>query len=297
MPHPSDADREVAAIDHIILAVSDLAEAETVYSGIFGRTPSWRGGHPGGGTSNVLYRLENTYVELLAATGEGPNATAVSTFIEEKGEGVFGIALQVTNAESAREAFAVRGLPVGKVATAEGVDEMTGAKREWKSFFIDRQATRGLTVFAIEHLSPADALPMAPLGAGVREDEAVQAADHVVVMTPDAEAVKTLFEERVNIRLALDHSKPEWGVRQLFFRTGGMTLEVVQPLDETRAPKKDHFWGLAWKAHHINAVQARLAAQGYDMSDVKTGRKKGSFVATIRKPTCNVPTILIGEAG
>ena len=297
MPHPSDANREVAAVDHVILAVKDLAEAEKVYSGLFGRTPSWRGHHPGGGTSNVLYRLANTYVELLAATGEGPNATAVNAFLEQNGEGVFGIALQVRNADEAREKFAARGLPVGKVQAGEGVDETTGAKREWKSFFVEDQATRGLTVFAIEHTSPADVLPMAPLGAGVREEEAVQAADHVVVMTPDAEAVKVLFEEKMNIRLALDHSKPEWGVRQLFFRTGGMTLEVVQPLDEERAPKADHFWGLAWRTHHINAVQGRLAAQGYDMSEVRKGRKKGSFVSTIRKPTCNVPTILLGEAG
>ena len=140
----------------------------------------------------------------------------------------------------------------------------------------------------------ADALPPAPLSEGVREAEAVSACDHVVVMTPDAEGCRALFGDKLGIRLALDHTKPEWGVRQLFFRVGGLTIEVVEPLDKAKAPKAEHFWGLAWKAENVGAVRDRLAAAGRDVSEVKPGRKEGTAVATIKPPTNGIPTILVG---
>ena len=57
------------SIDHIIIAVSDLAEASAEYSALLGRQPSWRGAHPDYGTANTLFKLDNTYIELLAADG------------------------------------------------------------------------------------------------------------------------------------------------------------------------------------------------------------------------------------
>jgi hypothetical protein len=114
-------------------------------------------------------------------------------------------------------------------------------------------------------------------------------------MTPDADGCKRLFGGQFGIRLALDHSKPEWGVRQLFFRLGGVTIEVVQPLDKTKAPAKDFFWGMAWKAGNVATVRERLLREEADVSEVRIGRKKGTEVATIRKPTGGVPTLLVGE--
>ena len=58
------------SIDHIIIAVSDLAEASAEYSALLGRQPSWRGSHPDYGTANTLFKLDNTYIELLAADGD-----------------------------------------------------------------------------------------------------------------------------------------------------------------------------------------------------------------------------------
>ena len=107
--------------------------------------------------------------------------------------------------------------------------------------------------------------------------------------------MKSLFGTQLGIRLALDHTKPEWGVRQLFFRTGGVTVEVVEPLDREKAPKSERFWGVAWRVPDIAAAVARLAKAGLDVSEVRKGRKPGTEVATIRKPTNGVPTLLICE--
>ena len=45
------------SLDHAIVAVRDLTAAARTYTALLGRSPSWRGEHPGLGTNNVLYRL------------------------------------------------------------------------------------------------------------------------------------------------------------------------------------------------------------------------------------------------
>ena len=66
------------SIDHLILAVEDLDEATEQYSALLGRAASWRGAHPDYGTANTLFKLDNTYIELLAPNGEGMAADIVN---------------------------------------------------------------------------------------------------------------------------------------------------------------------------------------------------------------------------
>lgn len=287
---------DFTSVDHIIIAVEDLPAAEKAYSAIFGRGPSWRGMHPGRGTGNILYRLDNTYVEVLGVVGEGPGADDLKKRLAEKGQGLYGIVLGVANAAAASASLKSRGFPAGEPVNGSGRDEMTGHVRHWNTFAMPGDATLGLFMLGIEHLDPADALPMAPLLAGVNADAAVTAADHVVVMTPKADGCKALFGDKLGIRLALDQTKPEWGVRQLFFRVGGMTIEIAEPLDASKAPKADFFWGLAWSVKNVAAAQARLVAAGLDVSEVREGRKPGTAICTVRKETFGVPTLLIGPA-
>src|SRR4029450_13621560 len=61
----------VAALDHVIVAVRDLADATRRYATLYARRPSWRGEHPGQGTAKTLFRLHNTYLDLLDAAGGG----------------------------------------------------------------------------------------------------------------------------------------------------------------------------------------------------------------------------------
>jgi catechol 2,3-dioxygenase-like lactoylglutathione lyase family enzyme len=56
----------LTTIDHAVIAVRDLDAASETYARLLGRRPSWRGSHPGAGTANVLFRLDNTYLEPLA---------------------------------------------------------------------------------------------------------------------------------------------------------------------------------------------------------------------------------------
>ena len=44
---------------------------------------------------------------------------------------------------------------------------------------------------------------------------------------------------------------------------------------------------------HVVVVVNDLAAAGVDVSDVRTGRKPGTRVLTVRSGTCGIPTLLV----
>ena len=46
----------LTSLDHVVVAVNDLARATDTYRRLLGREISWRGEHPGFGTANVLFR-------------------------------------------------------------------------------------------------------------------------------------------------------------------------------------------------------------------------------------------------
>src|SRR5690606_24118179 len=75
------------ALDHVIVLVSELEAATRDAARLLGRTPSWRGEHPGQGTANALFRLENTYLELLAPVGPGALADPLRARLAHAGEG------------------------------------------------------------------------------------------------------------------------------------------------------------------------------------------------------------------
>ena len=56
---------------------------------------------------------------------------------------------------------------------------------------------------------------------------------------------------------------------------------------------QDRLRGLCWRVADIDATHARLAQAGVDVSEVRTGRKPGTRVMTVRSGTCGVPTLLV----
>ena len=89
----------ITTLDHLIVAVDDLDKAEKDYSKIFGAQPVWKGEHKELGTTNSLFNFQNTYFELLSASGEGLGAMLVQQALEETGEGLIGMVLGTDNIE------------------------------------------------------------------------------------------------------------------------------------------------------------------------------------------------------
>lgn len=280
------------ALDHVILGVRDLPGATRTFATLLGRRPSWHGEHPGEGTANTLFRLENTYLELLAPTGDGATGRVLRARLDAHGEGPVGLALATRDAEACHAALARRGLAPEPVAPGLGRDTDSGAFRKWRRVPLPLERTRGVLVFGIEHLSPADVLPHAtPLGDA---RAAISGLDHVVVRSADPDATAALYGDALGLRLALDRRFPDWGVRLLFFRVGGVTLEVAASLEaQPEGSANDVLWGISWRVPDADAARTRLVAAGVDVSEVRPGRKPGTRVLTVRDGTCGVPTLLI----
>lgn len=291
----------LTALDHVILAVRDLDAASAAYQVLLGLAPSWRGRHPEAGTANVLFRLDNTYLELLSPAGQGPLAGLLGGWLDARGDGLLGLAFATDDIESCVAALSARGLEPSPIQSDYGRDSTTGAERRWRRAMLPLDRTRGVLLFPIRHLSPADALP--PASPVAEPEAAAYALDHAVVQTTDGDAAKALYGDQLGLRLAVDKEFPDWGVRLMFFRVGGVTVEVAAALAgaDTKAvlpggnaaAGEDRLYGMTYRVRDIEAAQGRLAAAGVQVSEVRKGRRSGTRVFTVRDGTCGVPTLMI----
>ena len=115
------------------------------------------------------------------------------------------------------------------------------------------------------------------------------ALDHLVLTTNKSDDLINLYEKELGIRLALDQFVEKWGGRMLFFRTGQATIEVI----DNKVEGNDQFWGLAWKTKDIRKKREYLIENGFNVSDVKDGRKKDTLVATVKFDEVKIPTLLV----
>ena len=275
----------ISSLDHIILAVEDLKDAEKNYKNILGIEPSWRGLHKELGTANVIFNFKNTYLELLSAEGEGVGADLVKESIEKNGEGLAGIVLNTKDISKASKRLKDLGFLVGDVLTGEGKNKDTNDIRNWKYLFLPQELTRNLFLFLIEHtkgILPQD--EKFPPGS-------INKLDHVVINTNDADGFINIYQDIFNIRLALDRIIEHWKSRMLFFRLNKTTIEVIEKKD--RKDPNDSLWGLAWEVESIKDAHERLVSKGVEVTEIKKGLKENTLVTTIKSHTHNVPTLLI----
>ncbi len=125
----------------------------------------------------------------------------------------------------------------------------------------------------------------------------VRAIDHIVVHSSDLDRAIVRWRDDFGLRLALDRVFPARGVRLLFFRSGGVTIEFAGSAQATSgaAPGDDQLWGLAYRVDDLGSTRARLITAGMDISEIRPGRKHGTVVATVRSAPAGIPTLLIEE--
>lgn len=272
-------------LDHLIVAVKDLKEAENNYKKLFGFPPVWQGIHKDLGTRNSLFNFENTYFELLSASGNGAGADLVNHYLAKSGEGLMGMVFATEDINSARHSLVEKGFLVEEPSSGQGINNSDQQTRNWKNLFLPPELTRGIFSFVIEHLD--ENLP---------QSKALNASsphklDHVVINTNDADGFIKIYKDAFNIRLALDKIIEHWKKRMLFFRINKTTIEVIEQKDDL--PSNDQMWGLAWDVKDIEKAHKRLTTEGIEVTPVQKGIKEKTLVATIRSHNHNVPTLLI----
>ena len=275
----------ISRLDHLIVAVKDLDEAESNYKKIFGVDPVWRGEHKELGTANVIFNFKNTYFELLASNGVGLGSDFVNTTIEESGEGLIGFVLGSENIKLTFDSIKNKGHLLGDISDGEGTNLKNNETRKWKNLFLPLELTRGIFTFIIEHTEGN--LPMP----NRFNDASINKLDHVVITTNDADGFIEIYRDIFDIRLALDKVIEHWDTRMLFFRLNETTIEVVAKEHNNKNP--DELWGLAWEVESIAKTRKRLINEGVEITEIKDGIKENTLVATIKSHTYDVPTLLI----
>ena len=275
----------ISTLDHLIIAVKDLDQAEKNYKKILGTNPVWRGRHKSLGTANSIFNFKNTYLELLTSDGEGLGAELVKNLIQENGEGLAGIVFGVDDMLQTVQHLKQEGYQISDPAEGEGSDDETYKVRKWENLFLPPELTRGLFSFIIQHRDGE--LPSYKEYA----KDSINKLDHVVINTNNADSFIETYRDVFKIRLALDKTIEHWNSRMLFFRLNKTTIEVVERSNNEKP--KDTLWGLAWEVETIEDTHKRLVSEGVEVSDIKAGLKENTLVATVKSHTHNVPTLII----
>jgi len=275
----------ISTLDHLIIAVKDLDQAEKNYKKILGTNPVWRGRHKSLGTANSIFNFKNTYLELLTSDGEGLGAELIKNLIQENGEGLAGIVFGVDDMLQTVQQLKQEGYQISDPAEGEGSDNETNKVRKWHNLFLPPELTRGLFSFIIQHRDGE--LPSYKEYA----KDSINKLDHVVINTNNADSFIETYRDVFKIRLALDKTIEHWNSRMLFFRLNKTTIEVVERPNNEKP--KDTLWGLAWEVETIEDTHKRLVSEGVEVSDIKAGLKENTLVATVKSHTHNVPTLII----
>ncbi|HWX08285.1 MAG TPA: VOC family protein [Bradyrhizobium sp.] len=277
----------ITGLDHVVVLVGDIKAASATYETLLARAPAWQ--NSGDGADRVLFTLENMTLELMAPSGFSVAADRIRNVIKLWGEGLASLCFRVGDIARAHRRLDRVALKPDPVAEMESRDAVSGAVLHWKRTRATTELTRGVRMFFLEL-------------AGARPPSAVTAAapilglDHVVVSTQDPERAAALYGARLGLDMALDRSHQDWG-QLMFFRCGDLIVEVVKRPVAGADQGHDKLWGLSWRVADIEATRARLATAGIDVSEVRTGRKPGTRVMSVRDGTCGIHTLLLERTG
>ena len=275
----------ITTLDHLIIAVDDLDKAEEDYTKIFGIQPVWKGEHKELGTTNALFNFQNTYFELLSASGDGLGAMLVQHALQESGEGLIGMVLGTDDIEQTTQTLKDKSFLINEPGEGVGTNFKNDEVRKWKNLFLPPELTRGIFSFIIQHTQGILPKP------NFERPSKINKLDHLVINTNDADGFIDIYRDVFGIRLALDKHIEHWDKRMLFFRLNKTTIEVVEKKDNKEPA--DSLWGLAWEVKNIEDTYKRLKDAGVDVTDIKDGIKTNTKVITIKSHHHGVPTLLI----
>ena len=249
----------IKSLDRITYLASSLEKAEKTFSSFFDLKPSKRVISAEKNYESLIYIFENMCFEVIEKKDD----------LSEKNK-LYGFSLLSDDLSS---------LDISIISEKNNrQEEFEDKVQSVKSIDIKQSPDFQLLVNEYENLDMDRA-----------NENNLFALDHLVLTTNKSDDLIDLYEKELGIRLALDQFVEKWGGRMLFFRTGQATIEVI----DNKVEGNDQFWGLAWKTKDIRKKREYLIENGFNVSDVKDGRKKDTLVATVKFDEVKIPTLLV----
>jgi catechol 2,3-dioxygenase-like lactoylglutathione lyase family enzyme len=273
----------IIGLDHVVVLVNDISAGQAAYQSLLARVPAWQ--NSGDGADRVLFTLDNMSLELMAPNGYSVAADRIRDVIKTSGEGLASICFRVADIAKMHRRLDRLALKPDPITEVESRDAASGTLLRWKRTRATTELTRGVRTFFLELACER------PRSATISAAE-ILGLDHVVVSTEDSERAAALYGARLGLDMALDRSHQDWG-QLMFFRCGDLIVEVVRRPVAGADQAHDKLWGLSWRVADIDATRARLLAAGIEVSEVRTGRKPGTRVMTVRSGTCGIQTLLL----
>lgn len=250
----------ITAIDHLLVSSADFEADLQHYARLLGAEAALLA--PGGTSRQARFRVGELALHLQTGAADQT--------------GLFGLCLRCSDLPRLRRRLERLGVAAGNAApAADGASELwldADPGRAYRLGFTDRP--------------PASPAPPAT---------GVTGLDHVVVASCDATRTAFLFAAQLGLDLRMDLSRPDWNARLLFFRCGDTILEVFEALrpDVRAAEAPDTLYGLSWRVARAAERRGELAALGFDVSEVRKGRKPDTQVFTVRDRCAGVATLML----
>lgn len=252
-------------LDHIVLLTRDFDKSRKDYETLFGYTSTTISEHHGFQTA--LFRTGNTGLEIMAPKSDAAVVRTDEILVKAPSR-LTSLAFGTPDLPEAHRVMQRRGAEAGEIST---------------SFRLSDDVCAGVKTFIV----PENTLPPSR---DIR-------LDHLVINTPNPDRAIAHYGARLGIRFALDRTNEDWGARFMFFKLDDIVLEVIHRLGQNRDPDAhDEIWGLTWKVGDLEAHHNRLDAAGVTVSEIRTGRKPGTQVFTVKSHSGDIPTLFLEQA-
>jgi catechol 2,3-dioxygenase-like lactoylglutathione lyase family enzyme len=212
----------IASLEHVVIAVRDLAVATTSYERL-GFTVTPGGSHPSGGTTGKgVFFSNGTYLELLTVN-DRKKAAELAKFLEER-EGPRSIALEVSSVSAIRDALHAAGIE-GSEPTKGKWESSSPVTKEWLT--VDPKPALPGNIFFIDHLRTDQSHPNTAIG--IRS---------VWVMVKNLQEATRTFE-RLGFSVGTQIHEPRFGnvVQEVTSKKASLTLMMAK---EKRADSNDY---------------------------------------------------------
>ena len=269
-------------VQNIFLATKNIEETSQKFSIFFRRKPNFIGQSRKLGIDIISFGLNKTNICLISPKNSGIWSEKLNNFLKNKGEGIFGINFFSNDFNNDYNNFVKNHLKLsGKIESSfEGNNDI---EIKFSFFNILEKTIESLNILVSSKIDFQDNK------SSLKNN--VSKVNQLVIQTEDPDTIKEIFEGKLSIRLALDKTFKKWAGRMLFFRLGGVTLEVIEGKD---IKQNSEYFGIGWHADNYNKCYDDLINDGFRLSEIRAGRKEGTLVSTLKEPILNIPTILIG---